>query len=306
MWDVEAAHTREHTGSNIVANPYRITGGTNGLGLKLITNTSEYVTVETYNATIGRLYKQRFTCASGSTIHAEPPSITDVAPHETKFRGTRTTFMPNYGLLCRMPDGTRWIDRPAALRELGQLVHLRMLQTAAWCSSLAYVYGADGTRCEFRNRCQVFFQGRPVVATIETLGSLTCPGEQLVARLGSSDATIRYPWTLAISLAPVAAKHLTMSIVNGVVVTDFSHLKLLISGLATQVATTHALRGKPAPEPEAAKKLISQTSRAIVAMLHCADARFVPDPQFDGQTKSKLPGGHGPRDRRLQVPTRVR
>lgn len=289
MWTVEAAYTREHTGSSISENKFRLTGGTNGLGLKLITNNALYVQVETYDTTTHRLYKQKFTCATGNKITAERPIIVD---GPATFRGSKTTYMPNYALLCAMPDGTDWRTTDN-LKTFQQIIHLRMLQVAAWCDSVTGSYAAisDTARTLFPAPCNVFYQGRRVICTVERLGELACPGRQVSTVLSSAGPQIRYPWTVSIALAPPAAKVQFHTLINGIFVETSKHASMLVAILAEQVATAHATRGKLAGlDPDAAKKVTSQAAKFIAGMLHCTNARFVPNPQWSGQTKGKLGG----------------
>lgn len=277
-WSVQNVILRTHTGSNLKEDPYRLVGGTNGLGLKLVAICSKSITVETLDKVSGKLYKQTFYGPRHDIVQKDPEVTCDKPQihNSTSSSYTRITYKPNYDLLCQVgatPDGKsrRWMSRDN-LQSLIGIIGLRMAQVSAFITDQPYVF--DGKTRITLNPCSIWFCGKQVKYNVSTLGRLynPVPMHHSIVLRGEE---IDYPLQLDISLADKGNAENVITLINGVYVKACSYSAWILKKLCSDVAIMAKADPKTAG-PQLAK------------MLHAIVIRYVPNPQFGGQTKEQL------------------
>lgn len=286
----EAIISEERSGSNFDddEDPDRVTGGMNGLGIKVSNAGSVLFEVETVDIVNGFYYRQR--CRDRMDIIEDPIVIPlkdakakklskqQLQPH------TVIRWKPDYDNLCKKNKRTPsvgWFEenKEAVL----SIVQLRAYQTAAFISQIKYRYDRE-KRIEHSPLAKVFFNSQEL--KIKKFGDFI----QMfglrnfhIIEMESADNEIRFPWYVGIGLSDEliyeckkANKFEQMTVVNGIHATlGGSHVNLmkkkLIEGLS-----------------ELSKKEISES---VIDRVFCYfDLKQFPFSafDFDSQTKNKI------------------
>lgn len=181
IWTVEAIISRERTGSNFndTEDPDRVTGGINGLGIKLVNVMSSKLEVETVDWHHMRYYKQ--SCEDGMG-KVNPPVIIDMKKDkalpeykalkpEQLVAHTTVKFTPNYEHLCTdFPKGkvsekkskssTGWYNKKRGA-NISRLVEARTYQLAAFVAATNYRYSGT-SMYEYKIKGKVFFNDKRI------------------------------------------------------------------------------------------------------------------------------------------------
>lgn len=158
MHSVQMIASEFLSGDNLDNDEARITGGTNGAGLKLTNAFSDYLKVETWDRKNKIFYEQEFR---DRLEVIEKPKLSDKPPSD--FTGTRISFIPcfkHYGIDIRKEYPT-----------YKTLIKTRACQTAAFV-------GAN-----------VFFNEKQIKVDFEDLAKMLTP-DPLFFKLGSWDVAI--------------------------------------------------------------------------------------------------------------------
>jgi DNA topoisomerase-2 len=228
----------------------RISGGTNGLGIKLTANNSKHFIVETVDLDRKLHYIQEI---HDRLNKIEPPSIQPLRklsssnPH--KKGGTTMKFLPDYKIYG--------MDIEKSYSELNILFKTRAIHTAA------------------HTGLQVFYNKELIdVKSLEEFAKLFLPEERLVC------ATLKHPkhpWHIAIGVSD--GSYETMSIINGICVNTGTHLNhlrnLIIDGLRPK--TERLLK-----KYTAYKKSMLQNNLFIMI------SGNIVQPDFDSQSKTNI------------------
>jgi DNA gyrase/topoisomerase IV subunit B len=156
MWSVQGIATRTYSGSKFADDPDQVTGGINGLGMKLINICSESMTVETVDLSRGRFFRQTYHSREGEEeIDIGPPLVVDlesrrcVEPEgglaggkvklsrEERESHTTITFRPRYALLC---SGRSAWKTPANMDNFEMAIRGRLCLLGAFLGSVDYRY----------------------------------------------------------------------------------------------------------------------------------------------------------------------
>jgi DNA gyrase/topoisomerase IV subunit B len=149
VWSVQGIVTKEYSGENFEDDPDQVTGGINGLGMKLINMCSEYFQIETVDTESGYYYKQRFRSEQGSKeLTIEKPEVICISRNGTLTaegralpelrRDSHTTirFLPRYQLLCAQKSGVWFNNENMQLFE--KIIEARCYQISAFINSIDY------------------------------------------------------------------------------------------------------------------------------------------------------------------------
>jgi DNA topoisomerase II len=297
IYVAEGLITREYGSSNFndKEDPDRVTGGLNGLGIKLINIDSLRFEIETVDFIRKKYYHQ--ICEDHMDV-IHPPTVLDLSDPRlaTAQREPHTTikFIPDYAKLCQSSAGVNdpdWFG-PANAEVLRQIFELRMFQTAAFTASIGYRYRGN-TRVEYTQKPRIYFNGEEI--RVGSVGDLMqqfgvekftkidlemTPKEYGQAKRDGRDP-IRFPWSLCVGADP-ARKGTYMSIINGVHIDQGgSHCEFILAqicaGLRDRLNKLSAHFG--------GAKITKATLRNLLFVI---DARQIPLPQFSGQTKNSI------------------
>jgi len=257
-YSVEGLFTELFSSSNFEKDPYRVVGGVNGCGLKVVLNNCEYALVETCDN--GQLYKQKFT-----------PDVTS-KPTIEKYKGkpyTKVTIMPNYNHLCKSSDDTQVLsqaDKDAIVATLDEIVHAMAYMTALFINSVehrtdAYASG-ELHKILYKKKAAVFYQDKEIKPNFALDVSMNLPGT--------------FSWKVHVGLNDGFE---TFSLINGVIIQGGSHIDLLYSKIREEIETRIQKKYK---------NLLNVKSKLIKDNIFIADMRFIPTPNFEGQTKNSI------------------
>jgi DNA topoisomerase-2 len=245
-WLPEAIISHERMGQNFddKKDPYRLTGGLNGLGLKIANVACDEFGVETVSLEHKKYYKQICrermeyvdppvvidlpTVFTTSTLRAVGLNV-DQAKSHTEF-----SLVPSYPVLNKKDKETpdsEWYSTGGMI-IVEDLLRLRTYQIAAFTSSIKYKTVGEGERVEY-NPVKIWFNGKPV-----EIGGL----DDFMGMFGLTNRVCitldgPFPWTVGVGLlsnmdrsqaADVKAAE-AMSIINAIHVTQGgSHVNLMI------------------------------------------------------------------------------
>lgn len=166
-------------GDNLEDDNDNIKGGTNGIGLKLVSAFSEWTSLETIDAVNSLKYTQRFL--DGLT-KIEPPTL---KPSKAKSY-TKISFMPDYKVFK--------FDIEKNHKTLNKILQTRAWQAAAYTSAKIYYNDSCIPLSSFSEFCQMFSENEIYETTM----------------IGDND----YKWDICLAISNGGGQH--MSIVNGV------------------------------------------------------------------------------------------
>ncbi len=281
-----------YSGENIEKNADSITGGTNGLGIKLANMFSLWLILETVRKGIDangnsyhKKYIQKWTDGMKNVL---PPVITDTKEKEY----TRVTFMPDYKNLykCTFED----------TKDIIGVIHNRLYLAAAYAKIDIYFNGVAVPVKKLEDYAYIFAGGHidTVVSQQATATNTTEVGKgkdevsnenQVLPPILNTvikGQEAPYPWGMSIVCAHNDAKSRKepsqISIVNGVIVQNGKHvdyvLDKIIEGVKEKIEK--GLKGSNIQfKPE-------YVYNNITIILNCK----IPGVQWDSQTKTKLAG----------------
>lgn len=224
IWTVEAIISRERTGSNFndVEDPDRVTGGINGLGIKLVNVMSNKLEVETVDWHHMRYYKQ--SCEDGMN-KINPPLVLDMKKDKTlpEYKSlnaeqlvahTTVKFTPNYGLLCSDASDKKtkkeWYTKKRGY-NISRLVEARTYQLAAFIAATNYRYNGNSMH-EYKLKGKVFFNNKRLnIKTftdyVDMFGLRNYAAIELRDKKGfdinddENAQHIKFPWSIAVNIS---------------------------------------------------------------------------------------------------------
>ena len=299
-YSVEGIMTRPFAGSNHDDDPYRTTGGVNGVGIKVVNANSKYFEIETVDIKRNLFYRQR--CRDGMNI-IDPPTVLDLTKDVKKLtpaeRQSHTTvkFLLDYPNVCK-DEGEKesnWFT-PENAQLVEKLLEFRIHQVALAVSSLTYRTDQEQKFIYNPSKVKITFNQRHIKVpnTAEFARQLGISDSVSVALNGS-----KFPWHICfgdnaarnpnwINEDPKQLMHSleeeTMTIINGVHVSlQSNHLRPIWNHLGDQLQpkAEQALKTKFA-SPQAFKTLLKK-------FIYIVDCRQVPIQQlFNSQTKDSI------------------
>lgn len=253
------------SGDNLDDDNTRITGGTNGAGLKLANAFSDYLTIRTVDTKVKKYYEQTFR---DRLLIIEPPKIRKTNSSE-KESFTELEFLPSYKVF-----GYKNGYKPCLYQELEKLIITRAYQAAAFTKADIY-YNDDkiiipdapgGTK-----KNTVFYNFSYMFLTSPEYGLIQ-------TTIVSSDEILKkLSWNVCIGVSD--GKFRQVSLINGIYVYGGgSHIKHL------QNQIIENLKGK-------VEKLIKKSktkfnANYIINNLFIFFKGSIVNPQFSSQIKS--------------------
>lgn len=270
-------------------NKDRVTGGVNGLGIKLVNVHSKKFEVETVDG----VRKKKVTVTFEDQMEKVPKDVKPVA--YTKAAFTRISFLPDYELLCQIDENKtdpNWYNEKRG-REIIKYIEMRVYQMALCVASIHYRYDGE-KRISHSNNVKVYLNGKQLKISgmddfIEMFGIKDYATVELATTPKHKDpkTTIRFPWTIGVAdNSPIypdgKQKAVFMSLINGVYVSEGgSHINFLYKKLWEHF------------EPKIQRLIGKKTSTKFTEtsfrnMIFLFDCRQIPIANFKDQTKSKL------------------
>lgn len=224
-------------GSNLKKTSDSITGGTNGVGVKIANILSSEFTVETVDRRRKRdgkwhhqYYHQKWT---DNMKKAHPPTVVDLTgkydnklyPESKTYQHTSVSFLPEYYTRFNYPKEK---TIPEIVKDLNGVIHMRAMRAAAYIG-----WVTDG-------KCRVYYNGKRIdVVNMSELARVIFPQEHQL-RCGMTDPDGKYPWEVVVVKLTsenegAEHKYYHMSNVNGVAVSDGKHIQLLNDQLTSQL-----------------------------------------------------------------------
>lgn len=277
QWSVQAVISREFSGSNLDENPDQVTGGINGLGIKLININSKRFEIQTADKIRKKLYTQ--VCENNmDTIH--PPVIKDY----TGKPFTTIKFIPDYAGLCQITKHSRnpeWL-RPENIDSLSGYIAFRVYQTAAFISCINYRY-EGATKLEYRKKARISFQGETIqIKNLSDYCRMFGITEMVEFEAQRDEEHIRFPWTVCVGYAnSTQLAGIRISIINGIFLSKGgSHVNMLFNQLKASL--------KPHIDSITKDSSVEFKDSMLQKMLFTIDVRQIPLPQFAGQVKESI------------------
>jgi len=316
-YTVEGLVTREYSGRNFKdkTEPDRVTGGINGLGIKLINVDSIEFTVETVDSKRQVYYRQ--TCRNRMDI-IEDPVVVDLNDNEAIKSAqltaaqlkphTSISFIPAYDEVCRKSTTQSfngWFDKRNAL-IVAKLIEMRAYQTSTFIGSINYRY-SNGVRIDYTKKATVYFNKRKLECNnLRTMASLFGLKEFVATEMknvggktGANAEDLKFPWYICVAdntsrfpdfdfsaESMKSIKPESVSIINGVHVQSGSHMNFIYNQITSKL--------KPRID-----KMMKQTTlnfgndtlvKIIKSFLFIFDVRQIPvdHMSFDSQSKTNL------------------
>lgn len=322
MYTVEGVITKERSGTNFddlyseasdaseaaaniaAAAADRVTGGINGLGMKLIIIDSNKFSIETVDKARNTYYYQEVLNSMDEIL---PPRVIDLSNPRSPEIKTLTTFqkrphtsisfIPDYANLCRKTQNRKnpgW-QTPENMEAFEKIIQFRTYQLSAFVNSIGYRY-ENGKRIEYSGKCKVFFNGQliPVQNPDALAKCMQACAATVFYKIESSDDTVKFPWSICIGTIDHAVhksgKMSNINILNGVHLIDGgSHINYLISQILQYVNDkTIRILIKDPEARKAAKQRKPITEARLRDMIFISDCIQIPTPQFTGQSKTSV------------------
>ncbi len=277
----QAIISEERSGSNFddEKEPDRVTGGMNGLGMKITNAGSLEFQIETIDSTRKLKYTQE--CRDRMNVISEPKIIsTGAAPY------TKITWKPDFNNLCKVSKSQasqNWLAEN--YDTLLNIIRLMAYQTAVFVKSIEYRHSGD-TLINHRARPRVYFNDTEILIS-DITEFMRQFGLRDIVYIKFSDPQIhKFPWYIGIGLRrqlTIESKHRAglehMSLINGVYVgLGGSHVNLIVNSICA------ALK-------QHAKAEISETIfNKVFCYFDCRQMSFN-SYDFDSQTKNKITMG---------------
>lgn len=258
----ELIMTREYSSSRISdeRDPDRVTGGLNGVGMKVCIASSKYFVLETYDHARKLRYKQEI---HDGMREVRPPEVQPGQPCNTTIR-----FLLDYDNLC-----------PGGSTDIVKWVQFRVEQAAAFINAIDY-RTSGSERIAYRNKASVFFNGRRIMHTFEEFCTAFPANGMARYCFMHAGPNVRFPMKFCVAVSETDdTPELTM--VNGVCLgSGGSHVAMMHRKLYDAMAD------------KIAKELtgINEAScrRTLRKSLYIISACQIPLPNFEGQVKSKI------------------
>jgi len=321
IWTVEAIISRQYTGSNFddKGNADRVTGGINGLGIKLVNAMSNVFEVETVDWNNLRYYKQ--TCSDGMDV-INPPTVFDIKKDSKKAEfkvlnddqiipHTSVKFIPNYAELCKngKKRNPKWYDAKRGA-DIAKIIEARVYQLAAFIASTNYRYDS-GVQIEYKKKAQVYFNDKLVEIKalrdyVDMFGLRHYAAVELRdPKRGAidEDSHIKFPWNIVVNVNQGGVENDNddmhdeieykrfeqLNLVNGVFLpSGGSHVNLIFNMIEDALhSKIEKLLGIKARD-EKTKKPKSFPAEVLKNNLFIFNCIQIPIPQFAGQTKDSI------------------
>ena len=320
MYTVEGVITMERSGTNfedlyndaasdanaagIAAD--RVTGGINGLGMKLIIIDSDKFTIETVDKPRNTYYRQDVL---NSMEEICPPTVINISnPRSAEVKSltpfqkkphTTISFIPDYANLCRKTQNRKnpsWHKDPKNMEAFKKIIEFRTYQLSAFVNSIKYRYENE-IRINYKNRCKVFFNGEliPVHGTENLAARMSACANTISCTIASDDNTVKFPWSITVGVIDQSESHRKLktnniNILNGVHLIDGgSHINYLMQQILLYIndkTVSAFVRGTAAKKDASTRKLI--TDSRLRDMIFIVDCLQIPTPQFTGQSKTSV------------------
>lgn len=301
-YTVQAAITREYGGSNfgdikgdnpakIDKDSYRVTGGINGLGIKLIVINSVKFSIETVDKIRGKYYYQEI---NDSMKDIRPPvvkKLSEIKKLQQKTPHTKISFIPDYAQLCKKSKSTpnpNWMKNPDNLAMFEKVMQFRTHQLAAFISCTKYRYDLNDAGKEFRisynKSTTVKFNDTKITPLSSDAFTKMFPVDKIVkCTIDSEDSSIKFPWDINVCLKPDTKLPYSVSQVNGVFIGESgSHINWLIKQIFDYVSSK--ISGDSALN-KSTKKFTDTHLKNMIMIINCLQ---IPVPQFSSQAKTGL------------------
>ena len=252
---VEVVLTKLHAGGKFDGSSYKVSGGLHGVGVTCVNALSEWLEVEVRQN--GKIHRQRYQ-------RGHPVTTLDVVG-ETKGTGTRVTFLPDHTIFtCK---GFEWDILATRLRELAFLnrgVEIKFSDTE-------------------KGREESFLFNGGIVEFVEYLVRNKATVHPNVIYLSGRRDNIECEIALQYTDAYNENEHSYCNNINTIEGgTHLSGFRSALTRTVNKYATDSKLT-KPGDEPMGGED-IREGLTAIISVK-------VPQPQFEGQTKTKLGNG---------------
>lgn len=239
-------------GSNNVTDENRISGGTNGLGIKLTSNNSKHFVLET--ADIDR--KKYFVQESHDRLERiDPPRIqplrTLASTNIHKKGGTSFRFLPAYDIYG--------IDIQKEYGELNLLFKTRAIHTAAH-TGLSVIYNNESIN----------------ITNMETFAGLFLPKNEFIY----TKLKGKHCWNIVVGLSNTGSYE-TLSIINGICVKSGTHLNYIRDVV---------IAGVKSKAEKLLKKYATYKKSMIQNNLFVMISGNISNPAFDSQSKTNISG----------------
>jgi DNA topoisomerase-2 len=253
MYVPQLISTEFLAGSNNSDDKNRISGGTNGLGIKLTSNNSKHFVLETVDIVRKKHYIQE---SHDRLARTDPPVITPL-----KSLGVDSILKKGGALFKFLPDYKIYkVDIKKDYAELNLLFKTRAIHTAAH-TGLSVTYNDEEIK----------------VNNMETFAELFLPTSQLVC---TKIKHPEYDWDVVVGISDTGSYE-TLSIVNGICVKTGTHLNyirdLVIDGI--KLRTERLL-----------KKFVVYKKSMLQNNLFIMISGNIPNPAFDSQSKTNIAG----------------
>ncbi|MFM2392493.1 MAG: Kaumoebavirus, partial [Bacteroidota bacterium] len=250
-----------HSGDNLDENIERITGGTNGLGLKLTNAFSKYLILETYSKKKQWFYSQKF---EEGLEKINPPIIEkNCSRFEEDF--TCIEFLPDYKNLGYTSGYNKSIGK-----NLLKLIEARAYQAKAYVN--------ENCNIKFNNE-DISFGEKSSLSDFAQLFPIK--GEVISMKMESNGTEKQDKYPLEVCLSVSDGKFEQMSLINGIWVFDGgSHIKHIQKKIL-EVLEPKALK-------EVKKSKVKFNKNYITNSLFIFVKASIVNPQFTGQVKECL------------------
>jgi DNA topoisomerase-2 len=287
-YSVEAACSQQMTGSNLKStDPDKVTGGINGVGIKVVNANSTIMIIETVDYKRKKYYKQTFK--DGFNI-IEDPIVKDLEGSglsaAQKVPHTTVKFIPDYANVCRKTISKQNPDwkTPEHLAEFEKLLEFRTYQGAAFIASIPYRHvGNVKLTYPPSKRASVYFNGKLV--PIHSMGDFA----RMFGMINPIVKTLsgRFPWAVSVGLNPNITKDTQgdlkgyhISAINGVNVPFGTHVNflesLILGSIKNHIARAHK---------DQDLRIVNSMLKNLLCIVSC---KHIPLADFNSQKKDTM------------------
>jgi DNA topoisomerase II len=257
---VEILFTEQFSSMNFEDNVDQITGGVNGLGLKLVSLNSKIMSVETCDGK--QIYKQNFI--NGNDI-IEPPSIVPI--HGGILPYTKISYVPNYEVLCK---DSVWHTEQINIENFIKIIEFRFYQTSLFINSVPYKH-VNNTLFKFKP-ATIIFNKKKINITLDIIAKMFKFQDYHIIDYNNPSVN-KFPWKILIASNPFT-KYESMSVINGISIKDSSHISSLIV--------------KPLFQMSEKKKPLNITEVVFKNTLFIISCQNIPLAGFSSQSKKEF------------------
>lgn len=295
-WLPEAIISQERSGSNFndKADPDRVTGGMNGLGIKVSNAGSLEFEVETIDLINRKYYRQK--CRDRMDF-VDPPTVAclddpkDLRKNKVikKLTNPHTVirWIPDYDNLCKESKNKPSVGWFQANKDtVRQIIQLRVYQTAAFLSTIDFRYNRE-ERIEHNPRARVYFNNKLVKISkfADFLRMFGLKNYHVLDLTTSSDPghPIRFPWYIGIGFVKELDREVQST-------TGFEQMTIS-NGIHANLGGSHVNLMKKQIMDGIESIIKQKLSESIIDRLFCYfDLKQFPFSafDFDSQTKNKI------------------